>query len=82
MKTRHLALRRDPDRHDDNICMQRDINSIKKTLEEVVDEAKEAKEDIAHIKESLDEIYYEAREERDNINNMLAEILAEIQHVD
>ena len=48
----------------------------------MVDEAKEAKEDIALIKESLDEIYYEAREERDNINNMLAEILAEIQHVD
>ena len=42
----------------------------------------EMKEDIACIKENLEEIFYEAREERDNFSNMLAELLAEIQHRD
>jgi hypothetical protein len=61
---------------DDNVCMRRDIASIKKTVEGMADEVKE---DIARIKESIEEIYYEAREERENVNNMLADILAEIQ---
>jgi hypothetical protein len=77
MKTR--ARDRLPVDRDDNVYMRRDIASIKKTLEDMADEAKE---DIASIKESIEEIYYEAREERDNINNMLADILAEIQHKD
>ena len=55
--------------------MQHD--SDRETLEDM---ASEVREDIACIKENLEEISYEAREERNNINNMSAEILAEIQH--
>jgi hypothetical protein len=61
---------------DDNVCMRRDIASIKKTVEDMADEVKE---DIARINGSIEEIYYEAREERENVSNMLADILAEIQ---
>jgi hypothetical protein len=40
------------------------------------------KQEVACIKENLEELSYEAREARDNNSNMLAELLAEIQHRD
>ena len=87
-RRRHLT----PCGHDDNMRgMQRDIGSIKETLEEMASEAIEDRRillatleelDIAHIKESLEEITYEAREERDNFYSILTELLAEIQQRD
>lgn len=76
------------DNNSDMKWVQHEIASIKKTLEEMVSEAREDRDriismfeelDVAGIKESLDNMTYDAREERENIHSMLAELLAKVQ---